>query len=286
MERISDRMRRDLERGGYRDRTITHYLRDAREFVEHFDGRAPGKMGRSEVRAFLEHVERRDLSDQRVRQYMAALKFLYARTLGRPEAVSGFVWPKKRKRTPTVLTGDEVQRLLAAIEHPTYRAIAHVLYGAGLRIEEARALEVRDVLSSRGLLHVRHGKGGHERYASLSPRLLEALRSYWREQRPPLPMLLPSPRTGGPFSTKSVRDSLKLAAAAARIDKRVTPHVLRHSYATHLLELGVQMRVIQQLLGHAHESTTGMYAHVTGAIVKSTHSPLDLLGTAEGRVFG
>jgi site-specific recombinase XerD len=284
--RIRVRMQQDLERGEYSALTIAAYLSCVRLFVDHCGGRSPLRLGREEMRSFVDHLMERDLSGQRVRQYLAALKFLYARTLGRPDEVSWMKYPRVKRRTPTILSGSEVKRLLAAIERPVLRAIAMVLYGSGLRIGEALVLEVKDVLSDRGLLHVRAGKGGHERFAMLSPRLLSSLREYWRAVRPKPPLLFPSPRTGGPIDGRALRRALHHAAHAAKIQKHVTPHVLRHSFATHLLEMGTEMRVIQQLLGHMSMSSTAIYAQVSTSLVQRTRSPLDVLATSEASVFG
>jgi len=286
MGQIRDRMQQDLGRAAYSMGTVKNYLACVQHYVDHFGGRSPLKLGQEEMRAFLEYLERRELSPERVRQYLAALKFLYGKTLGRPIEVAWVSFPRSKRRTPSVLCGSEIARVLAAIESLTYRTIAAVCYGAGLRIGEARRLEVKDVLSDRGLLHVRHGKGGHERFAMLSPRLLITLREYWRAVRPTAPLLFHSVRSGGLVHATSLRVALRKAAAAAGIDKRVTPHVLRHSFATHLLEMGVEMRVIQQLLGHSSIRSTAIYAQVTTAIVKRTKSPLDVLGTPEAAVLG
>lgn len=286
MGQIRDRMQQDLERAGYSAGTVRHYLSCVKDFVGYFGGRSPMKLGQDEMRAYVDDLERRKLSPQRVRQYMAAFRFLYGKTLGRPEDVAWVSFPRAKRRTPGILSGSEVARVLAAIESTTCRAVATVCYGAGLRVDEARRLEVKDVLSDRGLLHVRAGKGGHERFAMLSPRLLTTLREYWRATRPPPPLLFPSSMGPRPIHPETVRTALREAARAAKIKKRVTPHVLRHSFATHLLEMGVEMRVIQQLLGHASIRSTAMYAQVTSAIVKRTKSPLDVLGTAEAEILG
>lgn len=286
MAELRDRMHQDLERGGYTPTTIKHYLGCAQKFVDHFDGRSPMRLGQREIRAFVEHLEKRDLSHQRIRQFLAAIKFLYVRTLGRPEDVAWISFPRAKKRTPRILSGGEVARVLAQIESPTIHAIASVCYGAGLRIEETRRLETCDVVSDRGLLHVRRGKGGHERFAMLSPALLATLRGYWRKVRPVGPLLFPSPQTGRAYHPHTVRVAIHAAARAAEIEKRVTPHVLRHSFATHLLEMGTEMRVIQQLLGHSSIRSTAIYAQVTSALVKRTKSPLDVIGTPEAAVLG
>jgi integrase/recombinase XerD len=286
MSTIRNRMQQDLERAGYAGGTVRHYLACVQDYVDHFDGRSPLKLGQDEMRAFIDKLERRKLSPQRVRQYLAALKFLYGKTLGRPEEIGWIMFPRAKRRMRGILSGSEVAQVLAAVENLTCRAVATVCYGAGLRVEEARRLEVQDVLSSRGLLHVRAGKGGHERFAMLSPRLLSTLREYWRAVRPTPPLLFPSARASGPIHPETVRTALHAAARTAKVRKRVTPHVLRHSFATHLLEMGVELRIIQQLLGHMSIRSTAVYAQVTTGIVKRTKSPLDVLGTSEAEILG
>lgn len=286
MAELRNRMQQDLERGGYTSATIRHYLSCAQKFVDYYQGRSPLQLRQREIRLFVDHLHARNLSHQRVRQYLAALKFLYRRTLGRPDEVAWIRFPRSKKRLPRVLSGSEVARLLSAIESPTIRAIACVCYGAGLRIDEARRLEVRDVLSTRGLLHVRNGKGGHQRFAMLSPVLLATLREYWRVVRPSGPMLFPSPRTGKAFHPDTVRHAVHAAVRAAGIDKHVTPHVLRHSFATHLLEMGTELRVIQQLLGHSSIESSALYAQVTTALVQRTPSPLDVLSSPKAAILG
>jgi integrase/recombinase XerD len=155
-----------------------------------------------------------------------------------------------------------------------------VLYGAGLRISEALALQVTDIDASRGVILVRHGKGNKAREAKLSPTLYQWLRQYWARQRPPLPYLFASRKTGKPPMSETIRAALAHAAKQAWIAKRVTPHVLRHSFATHLLEQGTDVRVVGSLLGHASLQTTARYAKVTEKLVRQTPSPLDLLPQA------
>ena len=284
--RIRDRMQQDLERGGYAKHTIRHYLVAALAFVRYSGDRSPLQLGQQELRAFVAHLEERQLSEGRMRQYLAALKFLYGRTLGRPHEVAWIVYPRSKRTPPKVLSGSEVERVLRHVDSVLHRAIAHTLYGAGLRLSEALHLEVRDVDAARHLLHVRHGKGGHERFAALSPRLLLILREYWRALRPEPPLLFPSRRTGKVMDPQTFRNALQKAARHSGVVKHVTPHMLRHSYATHLLELGVDVRIIQQLLGHASIRTTARYAQVTSALVRRTPQPLDLLGSAKADVLG
>lgn len=284
MGQLRDRMQQDLKRAAYGETTRRIYLREAQQFAAYFR-RSPAEMGHRELREYVEHLEARGRSAQRLRGQLAALKFLYTRTLGRPEEVAFLAFPRNKRSLPTVLSGTEVQRVLAAVKDPTCHALASTLYGAGLRIEEARRLEVIDVLSSRGLLHVRHGKGGVERFAMLSDRLLHTLREYWRAARPKPPNLFASRHCDGAISPGTVRIALRRAASDAGVEKNVTPHVLRHSFATHLLELGVEMRVIQQLLGHASIRTTMRYTHVSREHVARIKSPLDLLGTPQAEIL-
>jgi site-specific recombinase XerD len=286
MGELRDRMHQDLARGDYSASTVRQYTACVQNLVDHFGGRSPLKIGTVELRAFMDHVESEKLSVQRRRQYIAALKFLYARTLGRPDLVAWMVYPHEKRRVPVVLSGTEVERLLAAIKNRICLAVACTLYGAGLRIQEALQLEVRDILSERGLLHIRAGKGGHERYAMLSSRLLTTLRTYWRAERPRPPLLFASRLTTDPIHAETVRMALRSATIEAGIQKHVTPHVLRHSFATHQLELGVDIRIIQQLLGHASIRSTSIYAQVNSDLVKRTPSPFDVLGTPAAKRLG
>lgn len=286
MAELRDRMQRDLKRRGYTPTTIRHYLGCAQLFVDHFQGRSPMSLGQREIRRFVEHLYARELSAQRVVQFLAAIKFLYGRTLGRPQEVAWIAYPRIKRHLPAVLAGSEVARLLDAIKSPTVRAIASVCYGAGLRIDEACRLRTCDVLSKRGLLYVQRGKGGHSRYAMLSPTLLRTLRQYWKAVRPSGKLLFPCTQSDGAFRPDSVRRAIHKAARAAQLSMRVTPHMLRHSFATHLLEMGVDIRVIQQLLGHTDIRSTAFYAQVTSALVARTPNPLDVLRTPEAKILG
>jgi site-specific recombinase XerD len=191
--------------------------------------------------------------------------------------VSFLSYPKKYSPLPTILSLGEVDALIRAIEHPCYQAIAMVMYGAGLRISEALALEVSDIDGKRGVIRVRHGKGDKAREAKLSRMLYEWLRQYWDRERPSQPYLFASRRTGKPPHPEAVRKALAQAAKEAGIKKPTKPHTLRHSFATHLLEAGTDVRVVGALLGHASLLSTARYARVTEKLVRETPSPLDLL---------
>ena len=274
MDKSIEQLKQDLARANYSKSTQQAYLKTAIQLGDRF-GCAIADLEREQVRAFVDEVVGPSLNAERKK--LLGLRFLYRVTLGRPEMVSFFKLPKAHSPLPTVLSLEEVGALLRAIRTPRYQAIAMVMYGAGLRISEALALEVRDIDGARGVLRVRHGKGDKARDAKLSSGLYHWLRDYWSRARPPLPYLFASPGTGKLPKSQSVRKALREAAKHAWIKKRVTPHVLRHSFATHLLEHGTDVRVVGVLLGHASIKSTARYARVTEKLVRETPSPLDLL---------
>jgi integrase/recombinase XerD len=194
--------------------------------------------------------------------------------------------PRRPKRLPVILSGSEVEALLEAVESIKYRAALMTAYGAGLRIGEVCRLQVEDIDSRRMLLHIRDGKGGRDRYGVLSRRLLAVLRAYWKQVRPPKPYLFPGPKPDRPLSAESVRKVLRKAVQTSGITKHVTPHILRHSFATHLLESGTDIRTIQVLLGHQSIRTTQIYTQVSPEQIRRVKSPLDILGTEEAKVLG
>jgi len=217
------------------------YITAARRIVDEI-GRQPERIGQAEIRSYFDQARGDDgRSNAWLKLQMAGVRFLFAVTLGHPERVAWIQWPRHHAPLPTVPSGEEIQRLLAALSSPLYRAVAMTMYGAGLRISEACALEVTDIDSTRGLIHVRNGKGRRERFVMLGETLLRALRSYWAANRPPRPYLFPGPDARKPIEPHSVRNAVAAAAITSGLGKRVTPHVLRHSFATHLLELGTDV---------------------------------------------
>ncbi len=285
MGRLRDRMAEDLRLGGFSASTQRIYLHYAKRFTAHFH-RSPLLLGESEVRAYLLYLlDDRKLSHDSYWQCYAALKFLYAVTLSRPFEVEAIPRHRNKPGLPVVLSGSEVQRLLGAFDSIKYRTITMALYAAGLRVSEACQLCVRDIDSARRLIHVRKGKGGKDRYVMLSTRLLVALRVYWKEYRP-ADLLFPARSAKGYLRPASVRKAMRCAAERARLNKRVTPHMLRHSFATHLLETGVDLRVVQVLLGHLHLCMTMRYTKVSTRHIQRIQSPFDLLDTPEGTVLG
>jgi integrase/recombinase XerD len=269
-------LRQDLARAGYGTTTREQYPKVAERLVAKA-GKPIVAVTRDDVRAFVDDVVARAVSQSTIKSELAAIKFLFTRTLGRPEMVSFIRYPKVHSPLPTVLSLEEVAALISAVRKPIYRVIVAVLYGCGLRITEALALEVDDIDGARGVLRVRRGKGGKPREAKLSPELYSYLREYWAAFRPPAPRLFVSSRDGGLVRGAAVRKAIARAARDAGLRKRVTPHVLRHCYATHLLELGTDVRVVSALLGHASLSSTMRYARVTEKTVRAAPSPLELL---------
>jgi len=277
MSELRQRMLTDLRIRNYAERTQEIYITRVAEMARHFK-RSPEELGHEEVRDYLRYLkEERGVSRSSFAQVVGALRFLYRETLQRPEMVPHIPYPRLKRRHPVVLSPEEVAGLLKAIRNLKHRTVAMVLYGAGLRISEALALELRDIDSGRMVITVRHGKGDADRQVALSVVLLEALRTYWRAYRP-VRCLFPGRDPEKPLTSSAIQRALKAARVRAGIAKPAGPHVLRHSYATHLMEAGTDLRVIQTLLGHRSVRTTQIYTHVSREHVRRTRSPLDDLG--------
>lgn len=286
MGEVCTKMTEDLKLRAYRAATEHEYLRCARAFVAHYM-RPPSELGEREIRAYLLHllvVKKVSAATEKV--HLAAIKFLYCHTLDRPEEVVRIPWPRVPHPLPVVLSGTEVMQVLGAVESIKHRAILSAAYGAGLRIGEACALCVQDIDSRRMVIHIRDGKRGRDRYVMLGQRLLDLLRTYWKAEHPPAPYLFPGQKPGTTISANAVRQALYGAVRTAGLRKRVSPHTLRHGFATHLHESGTDLRTIQELLGHASIRTTARYTHISTRHIARTRSPLDLLGTPEAAVLG
>jgi site-specific recombinase XerD len=278
----------DMVMAGRTPQTRESYVRCAAAFVAYY-GRPPGRMGEEEVRRYVLHlVEERKLAPSTVLVYVAALKFLYGVTLRRPEAAAWVPYPKQRRPRPEVPTAQEVVRILEATESLRFRTLFQAAYGAGLRGMEACSIRFEDIDGAGGLLHVPDGKGGRRRVTVLGPGLLRAMRAYWRAQRPPGPWLFPVRGPGGvgwgdrPVSRGRATEVFTEAVQRAGIGRHVTLHGLRHGFATHLLEAGVDVRTIQVMLGHLRLETTARYAHVATGLIRRAPSPLDLLSRSAG----
>jgi site-specific recombinase XerD len=270
-------MEGDLKLCGRSTNTRKTYLTCAAVFVKHYR-RPPAAMGRVEVRDFLLHlIEQRKVKPSTYNVYAASLRFLYACTLERPEEVAWIGHMKVRHQAPAILSVEQVEQLLSELGSLRLQAIVMAAYGAGLRISEVCKLRVEDIDSQRMVIHVRSGKGDRDRHTVLPKRLLELLRAYWKQTRPPGPELFPGNKPGSVLTRAAVNKALKLAAERAKINKPVTPHSLRHAFATHLLDAGTDLRTLQVLLGHSSIRTTVRYAQVSPALIRRTKSPADRL---------
>jgi site-specific recombinase XerD len=286
MGELCNKMTEDLQLREYSPKTSKEYVRCARGFVA-YHRRPPTEMGEREIREFLLYLAlERKIGAASRKMYVAGIKFLYDVTLGRPEVIARIPWPKVEQTLPDILSGTEVEGLFEAVESTKYRAMLMTTYGTGLRLSEVCKLDVGDIDSHRMLIHVRQGKGRRDRYVMLPERILLVLRRYWAAERPAKPFLFPGREPTTCVSTSAVQDAVRAAAKKAGISKRVTPHVLRHSFATHLLELGTDIRVIQMLLGHRSVQTTMRYTRVTGQHIARVQSPIDVLGTPKQRKIG
>lgn len=276
----------DLVLRGREPNTINAYLGCIRRFAAFFM-RSPAEMGATEIRTFALHLLNvRKLAASSVGVYVGALVFLYRITLGRPEEVAALPRPKVPKLVPVILSGSEVERLLGAIRSLKHRAMAMLAYGCGLRIGEICQLEVGDIDAKRMVVHVRHGKGNKQRQVMLAPELLRVLRAHWRKARPKGSYVFPGRNPDKPVSRAGMRKALKRTVRELAITKRVTPHSLRHCFATHMLELGHDLRAVQVLLGHSCLQTTAHYLHMTTARIQSLPSPLSVLGTPAAKRLG
>ena len=276
MSALRQRMIQDLRIRNYSPRTIDPYVRCVRQLAEHFS-LSPDRLTPGHIRGYQVFlVETKRVSFEVLNQTVCALRFLYRVTLRREVVVDRIPYARRTKKLPVVLSRGEVDRLLAGIENVKHHAIVSTLYATGARLGEVQRLEVSDIDSKRMVLRIASGKGQKHRYVSLSPRLLDLLRAYYRSERPRR-WLFPGPNLDRPLSRDTIQKIVRRAALQAGLEKRVTPHVLRHSYATHLLEAGVDLRTIQILLGHSSLKTTTVYTHVSPERVQTTQSPFDRL---------
>lgn len=241
-----------------------------------FHGRSPDKLGIEDVRGYRLHLMARGLKASSINPIIGALRFFYGITLGQKEVAEQIPFARKEDTLPAVLTQDEVVRLLKAEPNLKMRTAFTTIYAAGLRVSEVVALTIKDIDSARMVIHIRQAKGRKDRYVMLSEQLLAILRNYWRRTRSPH-WLFPGPDPSRPVTTRSVQRACHKAAHGAGLDKTVTVHTLRHSFATHLLERGVDIRVIQDLLGHRHITATTRYARVALNMIRQIESPLEAL---------
>jgi site-specific recombinase XerD len=255
--------------------TQQSYIYAVAKFSRHF-ARSPERLGLEDVRAYQLHLISQQRSWSHINQAVCALRFFYGVTLGRSDAREQIVAAREPRRLPVVLSGEEIVRFLEAVPGLRNRVALTTAYGAGLRVGEVARLETNAIDSSRMLIRIEQGKGGKDRYVMLSAQLLGILRTYWRLARPGR-WLFPGQNSGEPVSIATLQEACRQAARQAELSKPVTVHTLRHSFATHLLEAGTDIRIIQVLLGHARMSTTALYTQVATHLIAETTSPLDRL---------
>ena len=282
MTRLRQLMLDELERRNYSQTTRRAYLLGVEQFARHFR-RSPDQLGLDQVRDYQVYLFRiRKLQPASIAVRLAALRFLYVSVLKRPWTIDDTPYPKRPNKLPIVLSQDEVARLIECALTPLHRAVLMILYGTGLRRAEVTRLRVTDIDTERMVIHVLGGKGRKDRDVMLSPKLLDALRDYWRSlKHKPRTWLFPGGcahnRTDQPMSDKVVWWACEQAAKRAGIEKPVHPHTLRHCFATHLLEAGVDLRTIQLLMGHSDLKATTVYLHLSHRHLQTTPSPLDAL---------
>jgi integrase/recombinase XerD len=276
MTPLRRRMIDDMTLRNFTPKTIQAYVWCVARLARHFHA-SPDSLSPEQVRAFLLHTRKeRGASMGHYNQIRCALRFFYSVTLDRDDILETIVPARQPQTLPVVLSPDEVARFFSAIRNVKHRAILMTTYAAGLRVSEVTQLRVADIDSRRMVIHVRNGKRQKDRYVMLSPRLLEILRAYWKAVRPG-EILFPGATPDRPITPGSVRQVCCRARQAAGLGKHVVVHTLRHSFATHLLEAGTDLRTIQVLLGHRSFNTTARYVHVATASLPSIHSPLDRL---------
>ena len=278
---LRQRMLDDMRMRKLSPKTQSSYIRIVRQFAG-FLGRAPAPASAEDLRRYQLSLVDRGISPISLNATLTGLKFFFETTLGHAELMAKMQSVRVPRTLPVVLSRDEVARLIAAAGNLKYRTALSIAYGAGLRAGEVVALKVGDIDSQRMALRIEQGKGHKDRYAMLSPVLLERLRAWWqtaRAQGKMLPggWLFPGQNPIDPLSTRQLNRAVHAAADEAQIDKRVSMHTLRHSFATHLLEQKVDIRVIQVLLGHKRLETTALYAQVATEILREVISPLDTL---------
>jgi integrase/recombinase XerD len=277
MTPLRQRMLEDLRIRNYAPTTVECYTRSVAEFAKHFK-KSPDQLGPEEVRSWQLFL----LNEKRVKlstyiQAVCGLRFFYSNTLNRKIPIERIPLPRYEKKLPIILSKEEVKALLVAPKNLGQRAILATMYAAGLRVSEVTNLKLRDIDGKRKVISIRGAKGHRDRQVMLPASLRELLAAYWRWKRP-TEWLFPGGKPGCPISRESVFQTCRKAAALARIAKPVHPHSLRHAFATHLLEDGVNLLVIQALLGHKNLKTTARYLHVADTAARSTRSPIELLG--------
>ena len=275
MSPLRQRMIDDMTARRFKEKVQKDYVRHVKTFAV-FLGRSPGTATSEDLRRFQLHMAKQQIGAATINSAIAALRFFFIVTLERPDLVRPLRIVTEPRKAPVVLSQEEVARLLEAAPGLKYKAALSVAYGAGLRVSEVANLKVSDIDSQRMTLRVEQGKGQRDRYVMLSPRLLELLRDWWHAARPQV-WLFPGQNPINPVTARQLNRAVTAAKDLAGISKRISPHTLRHSFATHLLEQGADIRVIQVLLGHAKLETTALYTRVAVSTIRDVESPLERL---------
>src|SRR5262247_1558615 len=277
MTTLRQRMLEELQRRNYSPNTIRPYLYAVEDFARYF-GKSPDKLGQEHLRKYQLHLLNDcKLTAETIVGRISALRFFFVKVLRRRYREIDLVYPKRRERLPVILSEEEVARLIESASTTYHRVILMTLYGTGMRREELCRVKVTDVDSQRMVIHVRQGKGHKDRDITLSPRLLEMLRAYWKWRKPKIYMF-PSyqrKRREQPITSKTVYYAVREAARRAGIPKKVSPHILRHSWATHLLERGTDLKTIQVLLGHVDLESTTIYLHLSQRHLQAVNNPIE-----------
>lgn len=283
MTHLRQAMLDELQRRNYAATTISYYVRNVEQFARFFK-RSPDRLNHTHLRTYQAYLLRDcKLAPRTVKLHVCAIRFFFNKILRRRYLLDDTPYPKVPRRLPQILSREEVTRVIEAAHSLAHRTMLMLLYATGMRNAELRHVQVQDIDSRRMLIHIRHGKGGRDRYVPLSPLLLETLREYYRWMRPTnylFPGTVANWRADKPLTPKVLWDACVGAGQRAGVRKRVTPHLLRHTYATHLLEAGADLRTIQLLLGHVDLDHTIVYLHLSQRHLHSVATPLDGLTLA------
>lgn len=278
MTHLRKLMLEELQRRNYSQTTVNAYLKIVESFAKHF-GRPPDQLGPEQIRSYQVYLlKERKLGVRSVGHQTAALRFFFCKTLKRAYPIEEVPYPKAPRRLPTILTREEAVQLIDSASNLFHRAMLITLYSTGMRRAELCHLKVEDIDSKRMIVHIRHGKGGRDRDVPLSPKVLETLRAYWRWMKPKtylFPGTVNGSRADKPITAKVVWEACREAAQRAGITKAVRPHLIRHSFATHLVEGGADLPTVQALLGHADLKPTSIYLHLSERHLKAAGTPLD-----------
>ena len=280
MTELRRRMLEDMQLHGLSAGTQDAYIRAVRILAEYYR-RSPDRLTEEQVRGFFLHlINERRIAEGTLKTYRCGIQFFYATTLKRPLPVFHLIQPAKRRKLPVVLSRREVRELLERVRTVRVRTCLMMIYSCGLRLQEGTHLQIRDIDSHRMMVHVRNGKGGKDRYVPLPRRSLELLRAYWVMEHPGRWLFPDKQNRCQPMDRDKPYKTLKAVLPESGISKEVNVHTLRHSYATHLLKAGVNLRVIQEILGHRSPKTTAIYTHLTPTVLNGFRTTLDRVMTS------